>query len=181
MNGMARYDASNAECLVFSYKEGLLSKLAHDLKIKAERFSIDVDEDTGAITASFDPASLQPVCAQVDGRDDPRALSAGDKKKIYANITKDVLHSKKHPEVTFISSSVEKRDGGYRVTGELQLHGQRRAIHADVLDENRHWVTEVPIYQPDFGIKPFTAALGALKIKPGVKVQIRVPQKGPVG
>jgi len=30
---MPRYDQTQAECLVFTFKEGLLSKIAHDLKV----------------------------------------------------------------------------------------------------------------------------------------------------
>lgn len=175
------YDASNAECLVFSYKDGLLSALAHDLKIKVEQFSIEVDRDTLAIEARFAAASLRPVCARVDGRDDQETLSPKDKDKIYANITKDVLHADRYPQVTFVSSSVDKQEGGYRVRGTLGLHGQSRELEVVVQDAENHWFAKVPIYQPHFGIKPFTAAFGALKIKPTVEVTISAPHLAGVG
>ena len=41
---MALYDASNAECHIYTYKEGVLSAIAHDLKIKVTSFRIDVSE-----------------------------------------------------------------------------------------------------------------------------------------
>ena len=91
---MARYDAYNSECLLFSFKDGLLARLAHDLKLQVERFSIEVDDVTHQIKATFDPSSIQVVCAQIDGRDDPSTLSKGDKKKIYDNVTKDVLRTR---------------------------------------------------------------------------------------
>jgi polyisoprenoid-binding protein YceI len=106
---MARFDAYNSECLVFSFKDGLLARLAHDLKLQVERFSIEVDDSTHGIKATFDPSSLQVVCAQVDGRDDPSTLSKGDKKKIYDNATKDVLQVRKYPEIRFDSSNVVAR------------------------------------------------------------------------
>ena len=68
---MARFDAYNSECLVFSFKDGLLARLAHDLKLQVERFSIEVDDSTRQIKATFYPSSIQVACAQVDGRDDP--------------------------------------------------------------------------------------------------------------
>jgi hypothetical protein len=37
-------------------------------------------------------------------------------------------------------------------------------------------VAEIKLHQPDFGIKPFTAALGALKVKPDVVVRVSVPK-----
>ena len=54
---MARFDAYNSECLLFSFKDGLLARLAHDLKLQVSRFSIEVDESTQAIKATFDPSA----------------------------------------------------------------------------------------------------------------------------
>ncbi len=175
---MPRYDAYNSECLIFSFKHGLLARLAHDLKMQVERFSIELDEGSQSIQATFDPSSIQVVCAQIDGLDDPSALSEGDKKKIYDNITKDVLRTRKHPEIRFESMEVVQQGEGYSVEGQLHLHGLSRTIQADVRPEGQRWVTEVTIHQLDFGIKPYAAAFGALKIKPDVRVRVSVPREG---
>lgn len=177
---MARYDESNAECLVFSYRDGLLAKLAHDLKIGVERFSIEVDDETQAIVASFDPTSLRVVSALQEGTAAPGILSKSNTQKIHDNIDKDVLRVKRYPTIEFASSQVVQDGEGFRVRGTLTLHGTSQTIQADVAPEGDHWFTEVPLYQPNFGIKPFTAAFGALKIKPTVNVQIRVPREGAV-
>jgi hypothetical protein len=39
------------------------------------------------------------------------------------------------------------------------------------------WVTDLKLHQPDFGIKPFSAALGALKVKPDVIIRVSVPRQ----
>ena len=174
---MARYDAYNSECLVFSFKDGLLARLAHDLKLQVERFSIEVDETTRQIKATFDPSSLQVVCARVDGRDDLSTLSKGDKKKIYDNVTKDVMRTRKHPEIRFDSTNVVERGEGFAVEGTLQMYGNSRNIQTSVRAEGERWIAEMKIHQPDFGIKPFTAALGALKVKPDVMVRLSVPRE----
>ena len=174
---MARFDAYNSECLLFSFKDGLLARLAHDLKLQVERFSIEVDDSTKAIKATFDPSSIQVVCAQVDGRDDPSTLSKGDKKKIYDNVTKDVLRIRKFPEIRFDSTKVVERGEGFAVEGTLQMHGKSRTVQASVRADGERWATEVRVHQPDFGIKPYTAALGALKVKPDVVVRLSVPRE----
>lgn len=174
---MARYDAYNSECLLFSYKDGLLARLAHDLKLQVERFSIEVDDTTHAIKATFDPSSIQVACAQIDGRDDPSTLSKGDKKKIYDNVTKDVLRTRKYPEIRFDSTNIVERGEGFAVEGTLQMYGKSRNIQTSVRGEDDRWVAEVNIHQPDFGIKLFSAALGALKVKPDVTVRISVPRQ----
>jgi polyisoprenoid-binding protein YceI len=174
---MARFDAYNSECLVFSFKDGLLSRLAHDLKLKVERFSIEVDDTTHQIKATFDPSSLEVVCAQVDGRDDPSTLSQGDKKKIYDNATKDVLRVRKYPEVRFESTNVVERGEGFAVEGTLHMHGKSKTIQTSVRASGDRYTAELKLHQPDFGIKPFTAALGALKVKPDVLVRVSVPRQ----
>ena len=174
---MARYDAYNSECLLFSFKDGLLARLAHDLKLQVERFSIEVDDTTHRIKATFDPSSIQVVCARVDGRDDPSTLSKGDKKKIYDNVTKDVLRTRKHPEIRFDSTNVAQRGEGFVVEGTLQLYGKSRNIQTNVRAVGDRWVAEMKLHQPDYGIKPFTAALGALKVKPDVMVRVSVPRE----
>jgi polyisoprenoid-binding protein YceI len=174
---MARFDAYNSECLVFSFKDGLLARLAHDLKLRVERFSIEVDDATHQIKATFDPSSLQAVCAQVDGHDDPSMLSEGDKKKIHENATKDVLHVRKHPEIRFESTNIIARGEGFAVEGMLQMHGKSRSIQTSIRADGDRWMAEVKVHQPDFGIKPYTAALGALKVKPDVIVRVSVPRQ----
>lgn len=174
---MARYDAYNSECLVFSFKDGLLSRLAHDLKLQVERFSIEVDDTSHQIKATFDPSSIQVVCAQVNGRDDPATLSKSDKKKIYHNVTKDVLQVRKYPEIRFDSTQVVPRGEGFAVEGLLQMHGKSHNIQTSIRAEGDQWLAEVTVHQSDFGIKPYTAALGALKVKPDVKVRLSVPRQ----
>lgn len=172
---MAQYDASTAECLVFTFKEGLLSKIAHDLKIQVTRFSLHIDDATRAIAAEFDPRSLRVVNAVKDGRDDPSSLSESDKNKIAGQIVADVLHANQHPVIRFESTSVTPVDGGYDIAGNLTLHGVTRPISARTRLENGRQVAEVLIHQPDYGIKPFTAMMGTLKVKPGVRVRCSVP------
>ena len=171
---MPTYRDAELECFVLTFKEGMLSAIAHDLKIAVERGSVTVMDD-GSIEATFDPTSLRVVCARKGGKDAPGTLSAGDKKKIEGNIAKDVLHSRKHGEVRFVSKSVAQDGERATITGELTLHGTTQPIAATATKEGGRWVTEVPIHQPDFGIKPYTAMLGTLKVQPTVKVRLSLP------
>ena len=162
---MPTYDASNAECRVFTFKDGLLSAIAHDLEIDVERFEVEVAED-GSITASFEVASLRVLDAVVGGQRSPGTLSAKDKTKIEATMLGDVLHVKKHRKVRFESTQV----GEASVEGRLELHGRSQKIRLRRTGDE----VEVTLHQPDFGIKPFSVMLGTLKVKPGVLVRLRL-------
>ena len=74
---MPRFDSKSAELLVFTFKEGLLAPLAHDLKLRAESFELTVEEsgDSFNIRLEVDPRSLRVFSAVKDGQDTPDALS----------------------------------------------------------------------------------------------------------
>jgi hypothetical protein len=174
---MPVYDANGAICRIFTFKEGLLSRMAHDLELDVTRFTVEVSDDSSAVAARFDADSLRVLYAVVDGRPDRGALSPSDVEKIERSILTDVLHSDRHPSITFRSSEVRAEGDGYRLKGELSLHGRVRKVDALARKEGDRWVTEVVLHQPDFGIKPFKAALGALKIRPNVRVRLEVPMQ----
>lgn len=175
------YTAADAECRVYTFKEGVLAAIAHDLLLKVEQFDLRIDEEARLIEASFDAASLRVVTAMKDGREAPALLGRQNFSKIENSITDEVLHSRKHPFVRFRSHRLERHSGGYRIVGELELHGTRREIAVEARHDGAAWTTELWIHQPDFGIRPFTAMLGTLRIKPSVKVVLRVPaEQAPV-
>lgn len=172
---MPRYDARDAECRIFTYKEGLLSAVAHDLELVVRSFEIDVADDRSSIQARFDPRSIEVVDAIVDGERSPGTLSPRDKEKIRSNIVTEVIPVKKHPEVRFQSTEVREDEAGLTVSGRLELAGRTNDIVVKATREDGVAVGEVVLHQPDFGIKPYSAMLGTLKIKPDVRVRIRLP------
>lgn len=172
---MPRFDAHTADCRIFTFKEGILSAVAHDLELVVRSFEIEISEDRSSVTGRFDARSIEVVDPIVDGRRSPGTLSDKDKAKIQSTIQGDVIPVKKHPDVRFTSSSIEERDGGWTVRGKLELAGRSKEVSLRVRREGSDAITEVELHQPDFGIKPYSAMLGTLKIKPDIKVRIRVP------
>jgi polyisoprenoid-binding protein YceI len=170
---MPHYDSANAECCVFTFKEGLLSPIAHDLRLVVGKFSIEVDQATLAVSASFDTGSLRVDMPLKDGVENPSALSEADKQKIATQIREDVLHSAKYPSATFRSSVVSARDdGGYDLKGELTLHGVTRPLQGQTRVVAGRQCLELALHQPDFGITPYRAMLGTLKIRADVTVRV---------
>lgn len=170
---MTTYDQNNAEAFVFTFKEGLLSPIAHDLRIKITRFSVQVDDASGAVTATFDTSSLLIDMPMKNGEENPTALNDSDKAKIAGQIREDVLHSGKHPEARFQSKSVTKQaDGGYALEGDLTLHGVTKPLSAKTTPSGGKQQLDFTLHQPDFGITPYKAMMGTLKIAPDVKIRI---------
>jgi polyisoprenoid-binding protein YceI len=172
---MPTLDASAAEILVFSFKDGFLSAIAHDLKIRVTKLTVDLD-GASSVRARIDAASLRVVSAMHEGAPREGSLSDSDKEKIQANIVDDVLAAKKHPEIVFASTKITPAGEGYQITGDLTLHGRTKSITIDAKPEGDRLVAEVTLHQPDFGIKPYSAMLGTLKIKPDLVVRCSVPR-----
>jgi len=168
-------DPASAECLVFTFREGLLSAVAHDLKIRVTRFAIEIGEREWGIEASFDPASLRVVCAVRDGVDVPGDLSDGDKRQIEQNILRDVLEAARYPEIRFASARAHADGSGLAIEGVLTLHGARREITVRARPEGGAYVAEARLHQPRFGIRPYSALLGTLRVRADVAVRVRVP------
>lgn len=175
---MTQFDATHADCTVFTYKEGILSAIAHDLEIAVNQFHIDVNEQTLAIRATFASNSLRVRHAIEDGKPHP-SLRDKDRREIEINIVKDVLKANQYPQIHFQSQEINSADANdllaYHVKGELELVGVRRTISFPIIRDDSKLVAEVRLHQPDFGIKPYRAALGALKIKPDVIVRVSIP------
>ncbi|MDX2040727.1 MAG: YceI family protein [Acidobacteriota bacterium] len=165
---------------VFVPKTGLLSGLAHDHEIGVKSFSgkIVVPESGtggGSLELNVDAASLEVL---------DKKPSEADKKKIYNSMHNEVLESAKHPKITFKSVSVDdlKSTGGdsygFALSGDLTLHGVTKRITVPVsLTINAKELRAVGKYtlrQTDFGIKPYSAAGGTIKVKNEITVHFNI-------
>ena len=117
-------------------------------------------------------ASLGASGAVIAPRLRPVALEIAT---IHSNIESDVLESKKYPDIRFASTSVTPEGDGYRIVGDLTLHGRTKSISTVARRKNGRFEAEVKLHQPDFGIKPYSAMMGALKVQADVIVTVSVP------
>ena len=172
---MGSYNASTAQCLVYSYKDGLLSKIAHDLKHQVTRFNLRIDPQRAVVEAELDARSLRVMCVMREGREIDGVLSQDDRKKIESQIVDDVLHANSYPIIRFKSTLLADNSNGVRIEGVLDINNTKRSVSTVAWRANGYYQADVEINQPEFGIKPFSAMMGTLKIKPKVLVRMRVP------
>jgi polyisoprenoid-binding protein YceI len=172
---MPTFGPDDATCEVLVFREGVLARAGHDLLLHVTRFTISTEPVSGAVTALVDAGSLRVATALRGGRPMPDALSAKDVREIEHVIATTVLQAARFPSIRFASEAVTPRDGGFDVRGALTLAGATRAIAFPVRRDAERLVAEVQLAQPDFGIRPYTAMLGALRVKPVVTVRVAVP------
>ena len=129
------------------------------------------DVQAASVEAEIQANSLKIICAMKDGQQNYDTLKEKDKADIEEATFKDVLHPSKYPIINFRSSNIQEKDGVYHVKGELTLHGVTCPIEFDAkTTTGKDLKGKVTISQKDFGIKPYKALLGTLKVKNEVDI-----------
>lgn len=174
---MTTYDARNADIFVFARRQSgtLLSRMGHDLKLQVSRFEIDADLSGGSVTAHIDAASLEPVDAiKWEDREETGELHDGDRHEIKQRLNKQILEVDDFPDIEFRSTRVEETNDGWRVTGDLELHGERHEVEFDVSRNDGQARVETVIDHTNYGIEPYSAMLGSLKVAPKLLVVVEL-------
>ncbi len=157
---------------VHTFREGMAQKVGHDLIIGVERWeaTVEVGQDgaPAAITLDADAESLR-VREGVHGL---KPLSDKDLKDIHEGIDDKVL--RKQP-ITFRSSSVGHSDGRLTAAGELTMVGTARPANFEVgLGDDGRVTGKLNVVQSEWGIKPYKALMGALKVRDDVEIVLDV-------
>ncbi|MET0340592.1 MAG: YceI family protein [Polyangiales bacterium] len=158
----------DATILIYTYKEGLLSKLAHDLRLTVTRFEI-IARGT-EVTASIAASSLRIDGVMKDGRLFRDALGGGDLEKIRDNM-RDTLRLGEHPEVRFVGRT-GSREPPFSLSGTLTLAGVTQPFSTLLTLRDQRLLGDVEIVPSQWGIKPFRALGGALRVQDRVRVRI---------
>lgn len=164
----------SVKCFVFSFKDGLLSRLAHDLKLEAKKLSLELDANQAPISLRIDANHFDLVGQIENGSLKAGAVSDSDRQKILSHLRNEVLDAKRYPEIVFVFDTCTHTPRGWDIRGKLTLHGRTKSISTTTRREGDHEVVEVTLDQTDFGITPFSAMLGALKVKAEVKVRVEI-------
>ena len=159
---------------VFVAKAGALSFLAHDHNIAVRSYSGRVvvpaaGPGQGSLELDIDAKSL----ALLD------KVSESDRKEITNSMNNTVLESGKFPKITFGSVNVSNFNGSnLTVNGDLTLHGTTKRIAVPVTvsatPQLLRATGRITIKQTDFGITPYSAAAGSIKVKNEVVVSFNI-------
>jgi polyisoprenoid-binding protein YceI len=169
----------NGTLILHTSRQGLAAQVGHDL-------TIEVMDWSGVVTIADDPAaSGMEITVRtgslrvLEGTGGIKPLSERDKREILGNARK-ILKSDRLPEATFTATAVTiTTSGDGSAEGMLTLLDTARPVRLEItaLGGLRYRATGT-VVQSDYGIKPYTALLGALKLADPVGVEAEVDLAG---
>ena len=160
------FGPENARLTVRTGRTGAASKAGHDLLIEVTSWSATLDPEADpALTLSADSDSLRVL----EGTGGVQALDDDDRAGIRQTIEDEVLEG---TPIEFRSTWFEPGDP-IRVEGELELRGERRPIAFELVSAaDGGLVGTVIVRQTDWGMKPYSALFGTLKVADEVEVAV---------
>jgi polyisoprenoid-binding protein YceI len=161
--GTHRLGPDNGTLTVRTGRTGAVAKAGHDLLLEVTEWSATLDGATVALTA--DATSLKVR----EGTGGMQALDDGDRANIEQTIDDEVL---KREQISFRSTQVTETADGLRVEGDLTVRGATRPLAFDVAVAEGRLSAVAVVKQTDFGMKPYSALFGALKVADEVKVAL---------
>jgi polyisoprenoid-binding protein YceI len=149
-------------------RTGTVAKAGHDLLIHVTKWSGTLDDgEAPSVTLDADATSLKVR----EGTGGMMALDDGDLANIEQTIDDEVL---KRQDISFRSTRVEPTGDGLSVTGDLTLRGTTKPVAFDLAVRDGRLTGHAVVKQTEWGMKPYTALFGALKVADDVRVEIDV-------
>ena len=159
---------------VQAFAEGLFSAFGHDPVIAIRGFSGEAQFVPGtfegaSLVIKVNPESLTVINAEKEK----------DRLEIERTAREQVLEVDKYPEIIFTSNNISANrmaEGRYRarIIGDLTFHGVTQkniwiSPEAYLTGDSLRAQGEFSLKQADFGIKPFSAVGGTIKLKNELK------------
>ncbi|KUI45355.1 S-adenosyl-L-methionine-dependent methyltransferase [Mycobacterium sp. IS-1590] len=165
-------DQSDGELALHTGVQGRAAKMGHRLTIAVNSWHAAVawsDGEPSEVTLTVDLDSLEVR----SGEGGVTPLTGPEKALARSNALK-VLNAKRFPRIEFETTDIEKTPDVYRLTGTLQINGKTRDQVVDVTvqedDDVWHMSCETTVRHSDFGLKPYSMLMGAMKVADAVTV-----------
>ncbi len=146
--------------------------MGHRLVLLVTDWSAHVEVDGGQPTALSFTADLDSMQVE-SGSGGVTPLTVVDKQVIHRNANK-ALDVGKYPTVEFRASEIVMTEGTIDIAGDLTIHGVTEPLDTTLTIAEGRATASITLTQSDFGIKPYSAMLGQLKVSDDVTVELDI-------
>jgi polyisoprenoid-binding protein YceI len=161
-------------------RDGLAASAGHDLTIEMARWSgelvVSPDMSPESLTVTVDLGAM----VVREGTGGLKPLTDRDRREIAVTARK-VLSADRYPQAVFTATGFEPGQGDPNahvsgvISGTLSLAGQSGPLRLQVhqAGSGRYQATTT-VRQTDFGVKPYSGFMGALRVRDTVDVEVEV-------
>ena len=156
----------NGTLAVRTGRTGTVAKAGHDLLLHVTKWRATLAVgDEPSVSVDADATSMKVR----EGTGGMMALDDGDMANIEQTIDDEVL---KRQDISFRSTRADETAEGLSVTGDLTLRNTTRSVAFDLELAEQRVRGPAVVKQTEWGMKPYTALFGALKVADEVRVEI---------
>ena len=153
----------------------MLSRAAHDLALRLERFAVTLDGE--ALRAEFELGSLFVEGPVESGAIRAERFDVATRSEIERAMHEHILDTRRHPTARFTGSAVPT-DSGFDVSGKLELVGRSEPLSFAVRCAGAVFRAEFELVPSRWGIEPYRALFGAIRLRDRLRVAIAVSENG---
>lgn len=173
--GDYRFGADTGRVLIRTYRTGLGSRAGHDLTIEVTAWQgtaqVGADAATSSVALRVDAESFEVR----EGRGGIKPLTDADRAEIRKTI-RELLDITRYPAITFDSTALGGAPHDLSANGQLTIRDATHPITAhgsikEASGEPRLRAT-AEVVQSQWGIKPYSAFFGALKLRDAVDIEV---------
>ena len=173
--GTYRFGPDNGTLAVNTGRTGAVAKAGHDLLLHVTGWDGTLEIGAGPAPSRLEVRADGGSLKVQQGSGGMQALDDDDKANIEQTIDDEVL---RRDQITFRSTDVAAAGDGLRVTGDLTLLGRTAPVALDVTVNDGMLTAAGVVRQTDFGMKPYSALFGALKVADEVRVSLAAAWPG---
>lgn len=177
-DGQYRLGPEQGDLLLKTSRTGFGRRAGHDLTIEATRWAADAvvntaDPGQSSVTVTVDAGSLEVR----EGTGGLKPLTGSDRAEIKRTICDECLYTGEHPQITFTSTEVTGKPESFVITGNLTIRGRTQPVTVQAsADGNGRIRGSATIAQSRWGIKPYSAFGGMLKVADEVRIEFDLAQ-----
>lgn len=161
--------------VVKTARTGLGAKAGHDLTIEVARWQGHAAVHTADPASSTVTISVEVDSFEVrEGTGGLKPLTEADRTEIKRTLREKILRTAQHPTITFRSTRIGGSAESFTIEGDLTITGVARpvTVHGRLADGRVRGSATVA--QTGWGIRPYSAFFGALKLRDEVGVEFDV-------
>jgi polyisoprenoid-binding protein YceI len=165
---------------LYTGREGAAARIGHDLSLTFATWSglVVVDGCGPDQVASVEATVALETLEILEATGGVLPLTGIDRRQIRSTALR-LLDADRHPEASFASTSVAPDGAGGVLHGALTVRGRAVPVSFTVAATADGWRASGTIRQSSFGITPYRAFLGALRLADDVRivVEARLPRE----